>query len=317
MAPGLGLPVGRVRITGKSALSHKGVLVQGQPRPTLQLKLPTAEIVSGSVKAGCRLIPRAVRIPDPLPTVSLRGNFKALSPSELQRMRTLANALAKNRQITYRAQGHISLFDYIIVLSKMPGTGKLSLQVLLPSGKPIAAFAAGPRDSHVPVVDFIATRHANHARLVRLSNPSPEFRLEVSEANGIVHVKQGAKLRLRLRVTGKGTGKCYVTLVSGDGRNGLFPAGPSFNIEVPYNTDKVVDVQTHKDFRGRLTLKFFASTKRLTGSGIESFGKLAGARLAGAVTDSLRSAHGTEGLGREFISTSGWADETLWFWVGR
>jgi hypothetical protein len=289
-----GSPRGRVVLTGKLEVIRRS----GLP----PLYYASAEIASGSVRRGDRLVPLATRLPDARPAVGVfLGRESAPTLQRLrQTVRTILSQL-KNESSLQLRNGRPHEMDYVI-LPKLQN-GKTVALVFTPAHSLVGLCSGTDADIAGQIREMVVGRHARFGRVIRLHNPSPSFGLRVVLRGGEGRRRAGEKLRFEGFVDRPAYLYAIAALEGGAAQlvasssRPLHPGSP-FSFQVPLR----------KDLKGRIAVKVFASTKPLDANRLKT---TPAENRGGALVAEMRKAYPGPG-GADFLATDGWAEETLW-----
>ena len=297
-----GKPKARVRITGDR---QPVIVAKPAGKPEVQKTYSTAEIVSGSVHVGDRLVAVAIPVPAARPRVGLYVSAKA-PESEKSQLIDAAKAIYEKLKglptIQPLLEFKFSDTDYVIEPRMVEK--QLSAFIWSSGGWRMASFSGTGAELTQKALGFILNRHRDVTRVVRLKNPSPAFGFQAEVLGGDRVVEPGSDVRIRLR-SGAAC-RAVVIPASGDAvarptvlSQSLKPVEPvTFTITIP------------KGARGYVPVKIIATTEQLGEADLGS-----GSPADGLIS-ALRKRHGDGGAGGGFISANGWADATLMIAVG-
>lgn len=290
LGPG-GKPKGRLELTGQVSTSF---IPDGEGRPVGQAQHALATILSGTVDKGDRLLPLDVRMPSEKPRVGLHFD-KAQRPNAV----ALFNAYNAEPALTaVDGWKTPATLDYIVSPTLIEG--QLVARIFNRGGTLMTSFKGTLAELVKETRDFMVKRHNELSRVMRLTNPSPPFRLKVTVDGG-----EGGRPSGPIKVRGVCDIPAYIFayLAWGDG-NAQWHAGSKEMIAAGKPFEFSVKVQDA--FKGRLQMKVFASTKIL---GFEEMRK---AKDVSTVLYRYMRAQ-FPSVGRiDFLSTEGWASESVW-----
>jgi hypothetical protein len=286
-----GTPKGLVVLTGKLQVIQR----QGAS----PLAYASAQIMSGSVQKGDRLVPRAVLVPEARPSVGItfvRGTAQAA----IQRMQSVVQAvmslLQKDPAVNMITKGTP---DYFVVPSMKDG--QFIVNIFTPRSAFIGNCKGSPSDVAANVREFVTKRHQEFTRINRLANTSPSLRLRVVTEGGDTRRRSGKPVKFK-GYTDR-PAYIYAFATTEGGATGLVSSG-----KVPPNTAFDFVMNTNPQFKGRAVMKVFATEKPLD---LTKFNQMNAAHRADALFDALRKAFPAQGIGHA-IGTDGWADEAIW-----
>ncbi|MHC4940336.1 MAG: caspase family protein [Planctomycetota bacterium] len=281
-------PHGRVRLTGKMA-TYK-------PTPDRAMPFAGAEILSGVVRSHDRLVPRTLRVPDPIPTLKF-ATRRSMTQAQFDAMRSAVQAMISqlklDRSVRLFIQQQPPHMDYLLVPTMKDG--KVMASVYTPNGGRVGETAGDGRALAAAVSRIARQRHDQFARFNRLSNPSPSHRLRLVVVGGENGRTAGERIECRM-YAGKPCHFYVFTAMEGE--------RPFFLTQTkamhPANDDFKFGLVTKKGATGRLFVKVIASEKPLDVRGVNN---------AASLIVALRKAY--PGTGTDFVATDGWADETV------
>ncbi|MEM8885052.1 MAG: caspase family protein [Planctomycetota bacterium] len=286
----LSKPHGQVRITGKQQA--------WQPRPDVRRSYAAAQILSGTVRRGDRLVPRTMRVPDAVPNVTF-SFFRRTSKQQIQGMQRALQAMVKGLQANRALRVHLKIPrnpDYFVIPE--PKSGKIRATVLTGESEFIGKVEGDGASLARQVSDLVGARHDQFARFNRISNPSPAFRLRVNVVGGDRVHPSGSPVRIRAYA--EKPVWVYV-LLAGDGKAPYFFTQSQSALAA--NKEFGFKMTPTKGRRGTLAAKVIASEKPLN---------LKNVRGADTLLRELRRVHPPKQGGNDFLSTEGWADATVW-----
>lgn len=286
-----GKPLGRVKLTG----SREDISVNGRTQT-----YSTAEIVSGTVHIGDRMVPVCVAVPDRKARIGIMlGKVDdADKPKLLASARAILAELGKNPLFTTVDSFKFSEVDYVIQPRLI--NGQMSGYLWSSGGWRMANFGGSEAEITTKVVSFITQRHGMTTRLARIGNPSPAFKF-VSDVSGEAHTyAPGEALTIKVE-TGKPVWMLFV-FASPDGSLNFVDGG-----QVQPGISTYAKLTAPKGTGDNL-IKVIATQDK-----IETGKLLVGAPAACVeeLISTLRAKYGDGGAGIKFLGTSGWADATL------
>ncbi len=286
-----GKPIGRVKLTG----SRENITANGREQD-----YSTAEIVSGNVHTGDRMVPVSVAVPDR----KARIGFMLGKVDEADKAKLLASAraisaeLSKNPLFTLVDSFKFSEVDYVIQPRLM--NGQMSGYLWSSGGWRMANFTGTEADITSKVVGFITQRHGMNTRLARIGNPSPAFKF-VSDISGEPHIYTVGEA-LTIKVENSKPVYMLFVFAMPDGTLSFLDGGqiqPGISTYAKLTAPKVP---------GDTLIKVIATQDK-----IDTNKLLVGAPPACVeeLISTLRSKYGDGGAGLKFLGTQGWADATL------
>ena len=285
---GIGEPHGRVRITGRFT-DHKfkngGRMLGAQ-----------ALVLIGTVNRGDHLVPRSFRVPASSPSVGM--TFLRNTPADVQAqlrplLQPMIALLTSDARIRLLLKARATTCDYIVVPRKVGD--QAGVIVLTPAMQYVGQSTGDATTMANDVRTLLTTRHDNFTRMNRVSNPSADRDVRVVVQGGDAVRKAGDKITCTGYVSAPSYLYAWVTAPNDAPRLVLATKNKVAN-------DSAFDfaVPLPAKGKGRCVLKVIASERPLNVS---------------ASTDSLiqalRASYPVAG-GKDFISTDGWGDETMW-----
>ncbi|MBI1851584.1 MAG: caspase family protein [Planctomycetes bacterium] len=295
-----GPPKARIVITGESQ-----VAVVEYPNHTQSEAIPytVARIVSGKVEKGDRAVPRGVWpiSPRPRAACAIRGNLTDVTLLlKLQEYETRINEWIGATPELRLVHDFKTVADIDYFLEPIPLESKTIVQLWTSTAALLGQFDLEPRNK---AVDFIAARHNDWSRLVRLANPSPTFALSAD-----VDPRAAPAATVRLRVRSSATAYAAVFVEPEGGTLILHPDSGK-----PLEPGKVVTFEQAlpRDARSRVLFKVIATQKPIDFDAVRR-ATVKIPQLLGAMLDAYGDARNV-GL----LSTDGWAAETLFVTISR
>jgi len=277
-------PHGRVRLTGKTA--------DWKPVPDKVHTFAAADVLSGYMRRGDRLVPLTVRVPDAVPTVGFTF-YNRTTPQQRKAMQSALQSLVRLMKsdiaLKIRLRAPLSSVDYIVVPEMKDS--KMVAAVITPGSNLIGHSSGNPTTLAKGVSALVTARHQQFARFSRISNPSPDMRLRMVVKGGESRRKAGTKIQCRAYVDRP----AYIYVFAA-----MQGQAPTFltqsNSPLKANEDTA-------GTKGKLALKVIASRKPLDVRSV---------RNAETLLQQLRKAYPAAEGGTEFLATAGWADEVVW-----
>lgn len=297
---GFASPRGQVRITG----DRQEVAIIDDKGDKIDDDLETvADILSGSVREGDRLVPAAIPMPAAKPKAIVTFDDKDDKNGPLlAAARALYNTLRADGALQVMDAGKWDEIDYVVE----PRSIKDSVVTYIwSSGGWMMGRFNGTNEEMAAKTDvYLATRHAQYTRLVRLSNPSAPFRLQTSLADGDRLYAAGETTTVRVIPAAD----CYLSaiMISPDGEPVLLGVGTAVTAAKAAATFPVTLPATAS---GHVGIKILATKSPLPIGGL---GALPASGRADAILTALQEIVGRNGGGERFLSTEGWADATVW-----
>jgi hypothetical protein len=291
-----GKPVGRVKLTGKRER------VANFGREELY---STAEIVSGAVHTGDRLVPVCVAVPDRKVKVGVFVSNNAPEADKTKLIgsaRSLMDALGKNSLFSVLTTFKFSDVDYVVEPRFI--NGQMTAYLWSSGGWRMANFAGKEEDITTKTVGFIMQRHDTQTRLARIGNPSPAFRF-VADIAGEPQVYKGGD-SFSVQVEAGQASHVLFAFALPDGSVSFVDGG---EVKPGLNTYKL----TAPKADGAVVLKILATRDKLDANKMN----VGGGASIDEIASSLRGKYGDGGAGLKYIGTDGWADATLRLSVGK
>jgi hypothetical protein len=256
----------------------------------------TATIESGAVHEGDRLVPRTVRMPAARPRVAPNiGPEAAKVPALVTLFTAIEAAMKGDGRVEFVTQGRWADMDYVLeprIIQEKP-----VLIVWSSGGMLVGLFEGDGSEAARKARDFIVERHDRATRIVRLQNPSPSFRLDVSVEGGGKARRRGEPFRLR--ATAGEAAWFYLLASDEEGNLTLAASSPT---ALAAGEVFAGEVKPERRSKAPAMFKLFATTKPLDLSGIP---KAAPSVRAEILFGALAKAFGSGDA--KFLSTEGWS----------
>ncbi len=287
---------GRVRITGDrqvAAIRNKKGEVVFEERYT------AGELLAGTVSRGDRLV--AVSVPAPAASPKV-GFFIGKDSLDVERKtaQTISETLRRDPAIRIMDRGAFADMDYVVE-TRLRNT-VLTAIIWSPGGWLMADFTGAERELGEKVKAFIADRHQQYARFIRVSNPGAAYALRADVAGGDLPRKRGETVTIT--VTGGAPGYLTALAAPAFGAPRLIGASAS---AIPAGRAHTFAV-TLPDTPGRVPVKIISTARPLDGAAID---RAAPAGRTDAFLAALRGAVGA-GLAPNHLPTADWADAIVW-----
>lgn len=291
-----GTPKGRVVLTGQ---------LQVIQRPGASpLAYASAQIFSGSVQKGDRLVPRSVVVPGARPSVGItfmRGTAQAAKQKMQAVVQAVIALLRKDPAVNMVTRGDVRTVDYIIVPAMKDG--QFIASIYTPRSQFIGNCRGSASDVAANVREFVTKRHQQFTRVNRLSNTSPSLRLRVVLEGGVTLRRAGATVKFKGYVDRPAY--LYAFVASEGGVTELVASSKSpLQPNLPFS----FAMSMNPGFKGRAVTKVLATEKPLD---LMKFNQTNAAHRADALFEALRKAFPAQAVGH-VIATDGWADEAVW-----
>jgi hypothetical protein len=223
----------------------------------------------------------------------------------LEAMTAIDGAFAGEERVRFVKEGRWTDFDYVVEPRIL--NGRLGLLVWTGGGQLAGIFEGEPAALAGRARDFVVERHDRFARILRLSNPSPPFRLSASLAGGDSQRDAGDRVRVEAAA---GAAAFLTILAATDGGEMRVVAASGAALAPGEILAGDFGIPAEAAAAGRVALRVFATEKPLD---LAAFAKAAAGARAEALFAAMRR---TLGSGDErFLPTDGWADTTAWIAV--
>ncbi len=288
---------GQVRITG----DRLNVAIRNKKGEEVYDETSTvADILSGTVDRGDRLVAVAVPVPSATPKVGFYIG-KDSAESERKATQTISDPLRRDAGIRIMERGTFAEMDYIVETRLQNKV--LTALIWSPGGWMMADFAGTERELSDKVKAFISKRHQQYTRFVRVSNPSPAYALRADLVDGDTPRKAGGTVTIK--VTGAAAG--YLTALTSAGFEAPQLIATSESV-IPAEQAYTLSVKL-PDKAGRYPVKVISTERPLDGKAIAN---AVAASRTDALLAALVSAVGNGGGAPNALATAGWADTTVW-----
>ena len=279
---------GRVRLTG--------TMQAWQRAPGKVAYFAAAEVLSGEMHRGDRLVPTTMRVPNAKPSLGFTFLKHTTAQQQSAMMKTVkAFVRLLQADVTVRVpRGSLAGMDYIVFPELR--NGKVMATVVTPTSVPVGTSTGSVREIAAGIQKLVKTRHDQFARFNRISNPSPAFRCR-TVVIGSEHRTAGENIGCRVSIDKPA--HIYV-LTAMEGQK------PFFLVESVGRHDPATEFKfefaTKAGTKGSLFVKVIASEKPLSLKGVQG---------AEALQKELRRVYPAGSGGDAFIATDGWADTVV------